>query len=158
MTTLDKANWLALLAPAALLGGALGFQYIGGYPPCEMCHWQRWPHGLAIALAVLALFSGGHASRRPLILIAMIAIAISGLIGVYHAGVEQQWWQGATACTAKPIIGDADAMLEQILAAPLTRCDEILWSLFGISMAGWNAILSLASAGAILWLTTRRAA
>jgi disulfide bond formation protein DsbB len=158
MTNLAKANWLAFTVPLALLGGALGFQYIGGYPPCEMCHWQRWPHAVALALALLALFSRGHMSRRPLVLLAAIAIAISGLIGVYHAGVELHWWQGATACTAKPIIGDADAMLEQILAAPLTRCDEIPWSLLGISMAGWNAIISLGSAGAILWLTIRRPA
>ena len=157
MTNLAKANWLAFLVPLALLGGALGFQYIGGLPPCEMCYWQRWPHGIAIAAALLALFSRGHASRRPLVLLAAIAIALSGAIGVYHAGVELGWWEGATACTAAPIIGDADAMLEQILAAPLTRCDEIQWSFLEISMAGWNAILSLAFSGAIFWLTTRRA-
>lgn len=149
------ANLIALVVPAALLGGALSFQYIGGLYPCEMCWWQRYPHGAAIVLAALALAAGARPARRWLVAAAGLAVAVSGAIGVYHAGVEQKWWQGITACSAKPIVGSPDEMLRQILATPIVRCDAIPWSWLGISMAGWNAIISLTAAGAIAWLITR---
>lgn len=152
---LAHANLIALVVPAALLGGALGFQYIGGLYPCEMCWWQRYPHGAAIVLAALALAAGARPARRWLVAAAGLAVAVSGAIGVYHAGVEQKWWQGITACSAKPIVGSPDEMLRQILATPIVRCDAIPWSWLGISMAGWNAIISLTAAGAIAWLITR---
>ena len=80
---------IALLLPLALLAGALGSQYIGGLHPCEMCYWQRWPHGAAIVLAALAFTAPTQSQRsRLLTLLAASAIAISGAIGVYHAGVE----------------------------------------------------------------------
>ena len=86
---LNRARLLALLVPAVLLGGALGSQYIGGLYPCEMCYWQRWPHGAAILLAIGAIASPLQAPRtRTLVLLAGLAIAVSGAIGVFHAGVE----------------------------------------------------------------------
>src|ERR1044072_9684577 len=89
------ARLIALLLPLGLLGGALGSQYIGGLHPCEMCYWQRWPHGAAIVLAALAFVTRDDTSRM-LTLLAAVAIAISGAIGVYHAGVEAQIFQGLT--------------------------------------------------------------
>lgn len=148
---LRKARWLALLVPVGLLGGALLFQYVGGYPPCEMCWWQRYPHGIAILVA-LAAFAVAPAKARPLLLLAAIAIAVSGGIGVFHAGVEQKWWEGLTTCTA-----GGTMTLDELMNAPLIRCDQIAWSLFGISMAGWNAIISLTGAAAIGWLSLRKA-
>ena len=148
---------IALLLPLALLGGALGSQYLGGLHPCEMCYWQRWPHGAAILLAGLAFTAPASSERsRGLTLLAAAAIAISGAIGVYHAGVEAKIFEGITTCSA---IGGGlsnDDLLKQITRAPLVRCDQIQWSLFGVSMAGWNAILSLSGAAAILLLTLRR--
>src|SRR5438270_11795672 len=83
------ARLSALLLPLALLGRALGSQYLGGLHPCEMCYWQRWPHAAAILLAALAFTSPAYSSRaRVLTLLAALAIALSGAIGVYHAGVE----------------------------------------------------------------------
>src|SRR6476659_8456752 len=83
------ARLIALLLPMALLGGALGSQYLGGLHPCEMCYWQRWPHGAAILFALLAFTGPAESGRaRTLTLLAALAIAISGVIGVYHAGVE----------------------------------------------------------------------
>src|SRR5437899_8255185 len=97
------ARLIALLLPLALLGGALGSQYLGGLYPCEMCYWQRWPHGVAIGLAVLAFTRPANSFRaRTLILLAALAIAISGAIGVYHAGVEAKIFEGFTQCTAQP--------------------------------------------------------
>src|SRR5438046_10349729 len=133
------ARLIALLLPVALLGGALGSQYLGGLHPCEMCYWQRWPHAAAIVLAVLAFTAPAPSSRsRALTLLAALAIAVSGGIGVYHAGVEAKIFEGFTVCTATVHPGASTAdLLKQITHAPLVRCDEVQWSFLGISMAGW---------------------
>jgi disulfide bond formation protein DsbB len=151
------ARLIALLLPLALLGGALGSQYFGGLHPCEMCYWQRWPHGAAILLALLA-FTAPSASRkaRVLTLLAALAIAVSGAIGVYHAGVEAKIFEGFTQCTATTKAGLSTAeLLKQITHAPLVRCDEVQFRFLGISMAGWNAILSLGGAALILILSLK---
>lgn len=151
------ARLIALLLPLALLGGALGSQYIGGLYPCEMCYWQRWPHGAAILAALLAFTRPADSSRaKNLTLFAALAITLSGIIGVYHAGVEARIFEGFTQCTALGSSGMSTAdLLKQISQAPLIRCDQVQWSLFGISLAGWNAIFSLGGAAAILFLTIR---
>ena len=150
------ARLLALLLPLALLGGALGSQYIGGLHPCEMCYWQRWPHAGAIVFAALAFTSPPETSRsRNLTLLAALCIAISGVIGVYHAGVEAKVFEGFTQCTATGKgLSNAD-LLKQITHAPLIRCDEVQFRFLGVSMAGWNAILSLGGAATILFLSLR---
>jgi disulfide bond formation protein DsbB len=145
------ARLIALLLPLALLGGALGSQYLGGLHPCEMCIWQRWPHAVAIVFAVLAFTSAARSSRsRALTLLAAAAIAVSGAIGVYHAGVEAHVFQGFTTCTTT-----GARTLQDIMKVPLVRCDQVQFAFLGISMAGWNAILSLGGAAAILLLTLR---
>ena len=148
MGQLALARLLALIVPLGLLGGAMGSQYIGGLHPCEMCYWQRWPHGVAILLAGAAFVLPRRA--RMLTALAALAIAISGAIGVFHAGVELGWWEGLTQCTA----GGAMS-LEDLMNVPLVRCDEVQWSLLGISMAGWNAIISLGAAAAVSALLLR---
>jgi len=152
------ARWIALLLPAALMAGALGSQYIGGLFPCEMCHWQRWPHYTAIVLAALAFVVPGAALKRALVALAAIAILVSGGIGVFHAGVEYHWWEGITACstTMHGSGGSVEDMLKRIMDAPVVRCDVAQWSLFGISLAGFNAIISLTGGLAVLWLLRRR--
>lgn len=157
-SNLARARWIALLLPAALLAGAWGSQLIGGLYPCEMCHWQRWPHYGALVVAALAFFAGGVAVKRTLVAGAAALIAVSGLIGVFHAGVEYHWWQGITACTRTVQTGGmtADDMLKSILAAPVVRCDAAQWTFAGVSLAGFNALISLAGAGTIGWLLGRR--
>ena len=147
------ARLIALLLPLGLLGGALGSQYLGGLVPCEMCYWQRWPHGAAILLAGLA-FTGSPASERSrtLTLLAALAIAVSGAIGVYHAGVELGIFEGLTTCAASAGGATNAELLDQIMKTPLVRCDQVQFAFLGISMAGWNAILSLGSAIVISWL------
>jgi disulfide bond formation protein DsbB len=142
---LHQARLLALLVPTGLLGGALFSQYVGGLYPCEMCYWQRWPHGVAILLVLGAFLF--PARQKLLVTLAALAIAISGAIGVFHAGVELGWWEGITHCTAT-----GAGSLQDILNVPLIRCDQVQWDFLGVSMAGWNAILSLAGAAAILAL------
>ncbi len=146
----QTARALALATPLALLGGAYVAQYGFGLPPCEMCWWQRYPHFFALALAALAYL---RPSGRAFVALAALAIAVSAVIGGFHAGVEYGWWQGLTACTATATEGGGDP-LDAILNAPLVRCDVAPWSLLGISLAGWNFLLSGASALVITALLT----
>jgi disulfide bond formation protein DsbB len=145
-----RANAVALLVPAALMAGALGSQYIGGLYPCEMCHWQRWPHYAAIVLALIAFFL--KSPMRPvLVALAGFAILTSGAIGFYHAGVEYHWWQGITTCSSTA----AGSSLQDLMRAPLIRCDAAQWTLGGISLAGFNAIFSILGGLAVLAMVKR---
>lgn len=152
---LAAANWLALLLPLGLLAGAWASQLIGGLFPCEMCHWQRWPHYSAVVLAGLAFVSSGL--RAPLVALAALAIAASGAIGVFHAGVEYGWWQGITGCSGALNLAGLSAAerMDAIMSAPLIRCDRPAWTLAGVSLAGFNALFSLGGAIAI-WAWLRR--
>ena len=144
---------------AALMLGALGFQYLDGLPPCEMCMWQRYPH---IAAAIIGLGGGlvvqsGVIDRklaRPLAVLTILLVALSGAIGVYHAGVEWHWWQGPSACTGNAFSGPLD------LNAKVVMCDVAAWRLFGLSLAGYNALISLGAAAiaAILLVKAKRTA
>lgn len=137
-----------------LVLGALGFEYLGRLPPCEMCMWQRYPHFAAIVVGLgggLLIASGALPSSlaKPVALLTTLLIALSGAIAVYHAGVEWHFWKGPSACTGQAfqITGRLD------LNAPVISCDHAQWRLFGISLAGYNAIASLGAAVfALLWL------
>jgi len=155
MASIRNATWLAFLLPAALMGGALISQYGFGLYPCEMCMWQRWPHLVAILLAAAALAFRRISMAVPLVVAAAIAILLSGLIGGFHAGVEYDWWEGLTSCSTNlPAGGD---LLDSIMNAPLVRCDVAPWTLFGISLAGFNFLLSVSGAALILlMIATRR--
>ena len=146
------ATALILAGSGALLGGALAFQYLGGLAPCEMCLWQRWPHVAALALALLAWALGFD--RRLLALAALSLLAGAG-IGYFHAGVEWHLWPGPPACTAAPLGGSIANITAMVLATPLIRCDAAAWTLFGISMAGYNALLSTLIGGGSLWLIAK---
>ena len=146
-----KARLLALLTPLALLGGAYIAQYGFGLYPCEMCWWQRYPHFVALGLGLLALLRPGS---RGLVVLGGLAILTSGLIGAYHAGVEYLWWEGLTACSSTADANSADP-LAAILAAPLVRCDVAPWELGGISLAGFNFLISTAAALVIFALLGR---
>lgn len=148
----DKlAQRLALGVPALLLAGAYIGEYGFGLYPCEMCWWQRWPHFAAVALALLSTVPS---PKRLWIALAAVAILASGAIGGFHVGVEYGWWEGLTACSTLDT-GGGDP-LEAIMNAPLVRCDEVQWSLAGISLAGWNFLISTAAGIAILVLLGRK--
>ena len=145
------AGRLALGIPLALLAGAYLSQYGFGLYPCEMCWWQRYAHFAALAFAVISFVAG---PRRLWIGLAAVAILVSGAIGAFHAGVEYGWWEGLTACSS-PVLQGGDP-LEAVLNAPLVRCDEVQWSLFSISLAGWNFLFSTIGAAAIFALLGQR--
>ena len=137
---------------AALLLGALGFEHLGGFFPCALCMWQRWPHVAAVLLALLGLKLKGPVI--PL-LGALAALATAG-IGGFHLGVEQGWWPGLEGCSGAGITGlSMESLLDPTAAAPgVVRCDQIAWSFLGISMAGWNMIASLGLSA--LWIRAAR--
>ncbi|MEM7547875.1 MAG: disulfide bond formation protein B [Pseudomonadota bacterium] len=142
---------IAALGPTVILGAALFSQYVGGLHPCTMCIWQRWPHGVAIALATLSLLIGPHLTAIWALRAGALALLIGAGIGGFHVGVEQGWWEGPSTCTGGDISQlSPEALISQIMNAPLVRCDEIAWAFLGISMAGWNAILSILMA-VITW-------
>ena len=141
-------NALLLVVPAGLVGGALAFQYVGGLQPCEMCMWQRWALVATLAVGLLAWVMR---SAKPVVTLTALALLVDGGIAVFHAGVERHWWQGITKCTAPLATGSASEMLSEILSQPLIRCDAIPWSLFGLSMAGWNAVIAILVGGYALW-------
>ena len=147
---LQLARLLALGTPLALLAGAYLSQYGFGLFPCEMCWWQRYALFAALVPAIAAFFVRG---RVPIAL-AALAIAVSAAIGGFHAGVEYHWWEGLTACTTT--VTEGGNALDAIMNAPLVRCDHPAWTLFGVSLAGWNFLFSGAAALAIALLITRR--
>ncbi len=150
-----------LMASAIVLGAALLSQYWGGLAPCELCLLQRWPWEAAIALALVALIAGSRAALPWVALLLAIVFALGAAVAFYHVGVEQHWFAGPSACTASS--GGAmtlEDMKRQILGTAPVLCDRVQWSLFGVSMAGWNLLASLGMAAicAEVFRRTRRPA
>jgi len=132
---------LILIANVAVLLGAYGFEILGGLAPCQLCYYQRIPYFTAIVLCGAAWFRPGLA--RPALVLLVLNYMASASLGVYHAGVEWMWWPGPASCTVMGGSGlPVEELMAQILAAPVVRCDEVPWSLFGISLAGYNALIS----------------
>ena len=151
MTTFRTKVLIAAGGSAALMLGAFFFQYVLGMPPCKLCIWQRWPHVIAIAIGVTAVALG----NRMLAWLGALAAAATGAVGIYHTGVERGWWEGPTTCTSSsPGNLSADQLFDQILNAPLIRCDEVVWSFLSLSMASWNAIIAFALV--IVWISAAR--
>ena len=142
------AQRMALAVPALLLAGAYISQYGFDLYPCEMCWWQRYPHFAAVAFALLSFFA---APKRLWVALAAGGILTSGLIGFFHAGVEYDLWEGVTSCAAIPQATEGQSALDAIMNAPVVRCDEAPWTLLGISLAGFNFLIS---AGATLFIFT----
>ena len=149
-------------AAVLLLLGALGFQYFAHIPPCELCLWQRWPHAGAafVGLGGPLLIWFGLAERGTawgIAALAALLVAISGAVGVYHAGIEWHWWPGPQSCTGSAF-QYAGGRLD--LNAPVVMCDRAAWRLFGISLAGYNALISfgLAALASFLLIRARRKA
>lgn len=148
-----KAYLVALAVPCALIATVYGVQFGFGLAPCEMCWWQRYPHFAAIALAGAAWAARGTRLGDALVRLSGLAILVSGLIGAFHAGVEYGWWEGLTSCSSSNLGNDP---LAAIMNAPLMRCDVAPWTLFGISLAGFNFLISVASFALVFALLGRR--
>ena len=132
---------ICALVSATLLVGAFLFEHVGGMAPCGLCIWQRWAHLGVIAAAASGLLL---IPPRAALLLTLGAALTSFAMAGYHAGVEWQLWEGPAGCTAS-LAADASAadLVDQLLATQVVRCDDVTWSLFGLSMAAWNAVFSL---------------
>lgn len=131
----------------SMILGAWAFEFIGGLAPCKLCYYQRYPHWVAAGFGALTLLSGTIAFAY----IAALGAAASGAIGIFHTGVERGWWEGPSTCTSGDVTQmSTDDLFNQIMNAPLVRCDDIPWQLFGLSMANYNALLSLGAA--LIWI------
>ena len=150
MARTDAGSPLRLYAPiavAAVSAGMLGFalmeQFVFGLAPCELCLYQRVPYDINIVIGLLALlFLRRSRQLAPVIALCGLVFAAGGGIAAFHVGVEQHWWKGLAACSGDIVANTLDALRAQLMATKVARCDEIAWSLFGISMAGWNFLLS----------------
>ena len=137
---------IAAAGSAALMLGALGFQYIGGMPPCKLCLWQRYPHVAAILIGAVAL----ALPRASLALAGAAATLTTAGIGAYHTGVERGWWRGPSACSG----GAGGNLLRLDGPLDIVMCDEVAWQMLGLSMASWNMLASLALA--MIWAMAAR--
>lgn len=141
-----------IAASAAILLAALGFQYLGGLQPCVLCIWQRWPYVAAILLAAGAAALRRHPVGRLLLGLAGLAFLAGAGIAAFHVGVELHWWAGTAECGADAApAASVEELKRRLLAQPVVRCDEVAWSLLGLSMAGWNLLLSLGLAALSFW-------
>jgi disulfide bond formation protein DsbB len=147
MTTRAFAGFV-LIASAIVLGTALLSEYWGGLAPCELCLLQRWPWAAAIVISMIVVLVGERARLDWVALLLALVFAVSIVFAFYHVGVEQHWFAGPTACTAGP--GGAvtlEQMKQQILGTAPVLCDRPAWTLFGVSLAGWNLLASLVMTG-----------
>jgi disulfide bond formation protein DsbB len=153
---------LILCGSGALLLGALAFQYLGGLPPCSLCYWQRYGHIAALALAWASLLPLGRGGQVAVVSLAGAALLATAGIAVYHVGVEWKWWTGPATCTNASLTGlSIEESLRALRRKPVVPCDKIVWAFLGLSMAGWNAVLSAALGGwalSRLWRVASRAA
>ena len=148
------------LASLAVLGSAYASQYWGGLAPCELCLYQRWPWRIVGGLGLLALWVVPRPRLwRFVVGFCGLTLMAGAVIAVYHVGIEQHWWLGPASCTSAGTPASLAELKAQIMAAPVVLCDQIQWSLFGVTLAGFNAIISFFAATASLaavWSSARR--
>ena len=135
---------LLLAASVAIVGGALLSQYVGGLQPCELCLYQRWPYYGVVAVTLAATLAGSRPLTSAVMALAALAFLIGAGLAFYHVGVEQHWFAGPTACTDGGAAGDSlEDFRRRLLAQQPVACDQPQWTLFGVSLAGWNLLASL---------------
>ncbi|MEM6488144.1 MAG: disulfide bond formation protein B [Pseudomonadota bacterium] len=150
MMTVYGRMLLAASASVLVLIAALAFQYLGGFEPCEMCLWQRWPHLAAVVVGALGITVLWRV-RRLMAGIGTLAMAVSAGLALLHVGVEQGWWEGFTACATSldPAGMSAEDFIAGLPEGPVTPCTDPEWFFLGLSMAAWNGLISLGLA--VLW-------
>ncbi len=156
------AALLVLVVASATIAGAWFFQLVLDIQPCPMCLEQRYAYYIIIPLSALIALGAAKGAPRPLLLaglaIILIAAAANSIFGVYHAGVEWKFWQGPTDCTG-PVVnfGNAGSLLDRLDKVKVVRCDEVQWRFLGISLAGYNALISALMAAIAGWGLVRSA-
>jgi disulfide bond formation protein DsbB len=140
----------------ATIAGFFFFQHVLGYPPCPLCYEQRYAYYFAVPLSAMILLGLSVGSSRKVLLAALLAIAAAMLwnagLGVYHSGVEWHWWAGPQDCSG-PLtdFSAGGGLLQRLQQVRIVRCDEAPWRFLGLSLAGYNVLISLALAGIAAW-------
>ena len=151
--------WVAALiavVAALTIAGAWFFQLVLDIRPCPLCLEQRYAYYLAIPLAIIVAIAAGRGVPRGWLVAGFLILALATLanagLGLYHAGVEWGWWQGPTDCSG-PItdLGAPGSLLDSLKNVKVVRCDEVQWRFLGLSLAGYNVLISLAMAALGLW-------
>lgn len=152
-----QAHWIALIYSVATLSAVFISEYGFDLKPCVLCIYQRWPYAVAITVFILwAIFHKKIGAVYAQALMAISFLTTAG-IGAYHVGVEQGWWQGTSECGADTSVAlSLDELKKQLMSAPLTKCNEVAWEMFGISMAGYNFIFATLMAIFILIAIVKR--
>ena len=143
---------LAALSSLALLLAAFWFQYVQGLAPCTLCYWQRIPHGVVIALGFLTFLPFARSIVAAIPWLMMASFFVGSGLGFWHSGVELGILPGPSACSGGLVDlgGSASSALDNLLSGGVVRCDAVVWSFLGLSMATWNGVLSFCLGCAIL--------
>jgi len=145
---------IAVVGIATILG-AYYFEYVLHYQPCPLCLEQRIPYYVGIPLALVVALAAKFGAPRWLLVVGFAALALAMANGAglaaYHAGVEWHFWAGPQECSGDPNFGRSGSLLDQLNKVIVVRCDEAPWRLLGVSLAGYNVVISAALAGVALW-------
>jgi disulfide bond formation protein DsbB len=145
----DKYIWLLIISATAVIATALASEIFGGLVPCALCLQQRWPYYIAIPILIGCGLARGSApaSSAPLLALVGLIFLVGAGLGAYHAGIEYKWWAGPSGCGGGTSLADnTRALLQALQNEKVVRCDEAAFTLFGLSMAGYNFLASLALA------------
>jgi disulfide bond formation protein DsbB len=144
------AALIVAIVGALTIAGAWFFQLVIGLKPCPMCLEQRWPYYIGIPLALIVALAAWRKAPRTIVMLGLVALAglmiWGAYMGTFHAGVEWKWWLGPAECTGTPEFGGAGGLLNRLQTINITRCDEAAWRFLGLSLAGYNALISAALA------------
>jgi disulfide bond formation protein DsbB len=146
---------IAVVGAAAILG-AWFFQYGMGLKPCPLCLEQRYAYYFAVPLAAMVALGDQVGAKRKVLIAALAAIALAMLwnagLGVYHSGIEWKLWAGPQECSgALDDLGSAGGLMDKLKSISVVRCDDAAWRFLGLSLAGYNALISLALAATAAW-------
>ena len=150
------ASLAVVLIAVVAIAGAWFFQLVLKLQPCPLCLEQRYAYYLAIPLGVLTAIAARGGAPRVVLLAGLAVLALATLanagLGAYHSGVEWGFWQGPTDCSG-PLVdfGSAKDLLSQLDTAKVVRCDEVQWRFLGLSLAGYNVLISLLMSAIAVW-------
>ncbi len=149
------AALVVALVGAATIAGAWFFELIIKLKPCPLCLEQRVPYYIGIPLALIVAFAAWRRAPRAIVATGLVALALLMLwgayLGAYHAGIEWKLWAGPTECSGPTELGPATDFMKRLQTINITRCDEAAWRFLGLSLAGYNVLISLALAAIALW-------